>query len=212
MVMLEVMAPAEEPRHARDAAVLLLGMTGALRRSELAGLCVGDVVTDRAEGLEVTVRRSKTDQHRRGQVVGIPDTGTGATSPRAALLAWLDWLGRRPHQGDAEPSRLMLPAGAPLFRAISRRQGDDPRARIGVKAGSPGPGRGTRCAAGSPPPPTPAAPTRSRSCATAAGPRRPRCAATSRKEPGSARPTPYTDSPSARLLRWAGETTTSVPE
>jgi hypothetical protein len=109
-------------------------MTGALRRSELVALCVGDLVTDRAEGLEVMLRKSKTDQHRLGRVVAIPDTATGsAMSPRAEVLGWLDWLGRCPHQDPSDPERLPLPATAPVFRPVSRRQGADARARIGIK-------------------------------------------------------------------------------
>jgi integrase len=46
---------------ARDRALLLIGFAGALRRKELVGLDVADVVhVD--EGILLTVRRSKTDQ------------------------------------------------------------------------------------------------------------------------------------------------------
>jgi len=46
---------------ARDRALLLLGFAGAFRRSELAALEVRDLEFV-AEGLRVTIRRSKTDQ------------------------------------------------------------------------------------------------------------------------------------------------------
>jgi site-specific recombinase XerC len=48
----------------RDRALLLVGFAGAFRRSELAALDVADL-SFRAEGLVVTVRRSKTDQEGR---------------------------------------------------------------------------------------------------------------------------------------------------
>ncbi|MBE7245577.1 MAG: hypothetical protein INR63_11535, partial [Actinomycetospora chiangmaiensis] len=131
--MLAAMDPERDPRDARDAAVLLLGMTGALRRSELAALRIGDVALERDEGLEVTLAGSKTDQHHHGHTVAIPDLD-GEASPRAALVRWLEWLGRRPHQDPADPARMTLPPGAPLWRPVSRRQGADPRARIGVRA------------------------------------------------------------------------------
>jgi site-specific recombinase XerD len=46
----------------RDRALLLLGFAGGFRRSELIGLNCDDVVPVR-QGLEVTLRRSKTDQN-----------------------------------------------------------------------------------------------------------------------------------------------------
>lgn len=48
------------PTGARDAAILLLGYAGALRRSDLAGLDRTDLES-RSAGLLVTIRRSKTD-------------------------------------------------------------------------------------------------------------------------------------------------------
>lgn len=140
LAMLELLGPATEPRDARDAAVLLLGMTGALRRSELAALRVGDVNLDRPEGLEITLGGSKTDQHHQGHVVAIPELGEPGpdggvdTSPSRALANWMGWLRRRPHQDPAEPGQAVLPGGAPLWRPISRRQGADPRIRIGTRA------------------------------------------------------------------------------
>jgi site-specific recombinase XerC len=55
----------------RDRALLLLGFSGAFRRSELVATDVADVQVTR-EGLVVTVRRSKTDQEGAGEKVGIP--------------------------------------------------------------------------------------------------------------------------------------------
>ena len=49
----------------RDRALILLGFAGAFRRSELVGLDVEDCAFGR-DGLTITLRRSKTDQDRRG--------------------------------------------------------------------------------------------------------------------------------------------------
>jgi site-specific recombinase XerD len=74
------------PKGSRDRALLLLGFAGAFRRSELVGLDCADV-EHVAEGLIVTLRRSKTDQEGAGRKVGIP---YGAeTCPVRALEAWL---------------------------------------------------------------------------------------------------------------------------
>ena len=56
------MVPSAGPRLAdlRDRALLLLGFAGAFRRSELIALDAKDI-EQTAEGLRVTVRRSKTD-------------------------------------------------------------------------------------------------------------------------------------------------------
>jgi integrase len=81
------------PTGARDAAILLLGYAGALRRSDLAALDLADIKS-RSAGLLVTIRRSKTDQDRRGQVIGIAHGQHRATDPVAALDAWLGFRGR----------------------------------------------------------------------------------------------------------------------
>jgi site-specific recombinase XerD len=86
----------------RDRALLLLGFAGALRRSELVGLDVGDV-DDRSDGLVVTIVRSKVDQEGSGRKIGIPYGSNPATCPVRAMRAWLD-------RGQIEEG--------PLFRPI----------------------------------------------------------------------------------------------
>ena len=71
----------------RDRALLALGFAGAFRRSELAALDVADLV-DHAEGLRVTVRRSKTDQEGRGTEKAIPHGRL--IRPVALVREWLD--------------------------------------------------------------------------------------------------------------------------
>ncbi|WFU23584.1 hypothetical protein QA649_37125 [Bradyrhizobium sp. CB1717] len=71
----------------RDRALLLTGFAGALRRSELVGLNVGDVENVR-QGIILHLQRSKTDQEAQGQKIGIP-FARGRWCPVAALEAWL---------------------------------------------------------------------------------------------------------------------------
>src|ERR1700674_372373 len=94
----------------RDRALLLLGFAGGFRRSELIGLNCDDLVLVR-QGLEVTLRRSKTDQNGAGRKIGIPH-GRGLWCPVVAVEQWLTASG--------------ITEGA-LFRPIDRHQ------RIGQK-------------------------------------------------------------------------------
>jgi site-specific recombinase XerD len=71
----------------RDRALLLFGFASAMRRSELAALDFEDI-EETANGLRVTIRRSKTDQEGHGDVIAVP-RGTIAC-PVAALKAWLE--------------------------------------------------------------------------------------------------------------------------
>jgi integrase len=79
----------------RDAAIVLLGFAGALRRSELAALTLTDVEAKPA-GLLLHLRRSKTDPERRGQIVGVAHGQHALTDPVAALDAWLAFRGTAP--------------------------------------------------------------------------------------------------------------------
>jgi len=72
----------------RDHALLLLGFAGAFRRSELVALDVADVA-ETADGLVVTIRRSKTDQEGAGRRIGIPYGSHPASCPVRATRAWL---------------------------------------------------------------------------------------------------------------------------
>ena len=76
----------------RDSALLLVGLTGAMRRSELGGLLVGDVRPHRADGLYVTIRRSKTDQTAAGRTVTLPYGASPVTCPVCAYWRWRDVL------------------------------------------------------------------------------------------------------------------------
>lgn len=71
----------------RDRALLLLGFTGAFRRSELVALDVEDMEQARG-GLIVHIRRSKTDQEGEGRRIGIPQGREETTCPVQAIDAW----------------------------------------------------------------------------------------------------------------------------
>ena len=76
---------------ARDKALLLIGFAGAFRRSELVALQYEDM-TQFEEGVELLIRRSKTDQEGVGRTVFIP-FARGSRCPVKALLTWLDLAG-----------------------------------------------------------------------------------------------------------------------
>lgn len=73
----------------RDRALLLVGFTGAFRRSELVGIKFEDLKFTK-EGAEILLRKSKTDQEGRGITVPIPYGSNPETCPIRALQAWLE--------------------------------------------------------------------------------------------------------------------------
>lgn len=73
---------------ARDWAILLLGFSGLMRRSEIAALHMEDVEW-RTDGLVLHIRMSKTDQTGEGDIVGIPPSTDSAVCPIAALRRYL---------------------------------------------------------------------------------------------------------------------------
>jgi integrase len=89
----------------RDAAVLALGWASAMRRSELVALNLGDLEFSEA-GLQITIRRSKTDQEGQGSVIGIPRS-SGFICPATIVEYWLS----RQCKEDLSPDM-------PLFRRI----------------------------------------------------------------------------------------------
>lgn len=72
----------------RDRAILLVGWTAALRRSEIAALDVEDM-EERAEGIVLTIKRSKTDQFKKGYKIGLPIVNS-FLCPVKALRKWLN--------------------------------------------------------------------------------------------------------------------------
>lgn len=76
----------------RDSALLLLGLAGAMRRSELSALTMSDVVAHRSDGLYVTIRRSKADRDARGRTVTLPYGRDPQTCPVCAYRRWREVL------------------------------------------------------------------------------------------------------------------------
>jgi len=114
----------------RDRALLLLGFSGAFRRSELVALDVADV-EEIEDGLRVTIRRSKPDQEGQGQVIAVMRGRT--CCPIKALRAWLDAAGItegpifRPvaKGGNLRNSRLSAKSVCDITKAYARRVGLD---------------------------------------------------------------------------------------
>ena len=88
-----VMVNRQKPlKAARDRALLLIGFAGALRRSELVAIQCADITRFEA-GVEILLRRSKTDQEGVGRTVWIPHAKDGERCPVVALDQWLTLSG-----------------------------------------------------------------------------------------------------------------------
>jgi len=88
-------------RGARDKAVLLVGWSGALRRSEIAALAFMD------QGARVLIQRSKTDQAGEGAYVALFHAARKALCPVQALQDWI---------------RAAALDSGPLFRRLTRHR------------------------------------------------------------------------------------------
>jgi integrase len=89
----------------RDAAILLIGFAGALRRSEITAID-REHLTFLPEALALWMPSSKADRNREGVSVLIPAGKVAATCPIAALRRWIDHAG--------------IKAG-PVFRGLTPR-------------------------------------------------------------------------------------------
>jgi len=99
-----IIARREDLLGLRDAALVLVGFAGGFRRSELAGIRLCDLKFS-ADGVVVSVRKSKTDQEGAGREVGLPFGASPETCPVRALRQWLD--------------RAAIREG-PVFRSVGR--------------------------------------------------------------------------------------------
>ncbi|OWV04719.1 hypothetical protein B5D80_19705 [Micromonospora wenchangensis] len=78
----------------RDRAVLVLGFALGARRSEIAAVNIEDLDFN-TDGIEVTIRRSKTDQDAAGRKVHLPHGTNAHTCPVRTARAWLAELAER---------------------------------------------------------------------------------------------------------------------
>lgn len=103
-LIVAALASLDTLKAARDNALLQVGFFGGFRRSELTGIEVEHLAWD-AQGIVVTLPRSKTDQEGDGIVKAIPYGDRSACCPATALRAWLD-------AADV--------ASGPVFRSITK--------------------------------------------------------------------------------------------
>lgn len=80
---------------ARDRAILLLGYSTGVRRSELAALTLADLAFDDGRGLVVTIAKSKTDQTGQGRTIGVAK-GKGDLDAVGAVRRWIRMRGEAP--------------------------------------------------------------------------------------------------------------------
>lgn len=125
-------------RGLRDKALLLIGYTGALRRSELAALDAEDVVLV-DQGIRLTIRHSKTDQEGQGVVMGIGYGANPSTCPVRALMSWIEAAKIssgplfRPVRGHSQigTTRLCNRTIALIIKGLALKLGLDPKAISG---------------------------------------------------------------------------------
>jgi site-specific recombinase XerD len=118
----------------RDRALLLLGFSGAFRRSELVSLNCEDV-QETGDGLVLTLRRSKVDQEAAGRAVAIPRGREVASCPVQALARWREAAGitqgplflRVNRHGQVLPHRLSGEAVALVVKRYAAAAGLDPK-------------------------------------------------------------------------------------
>ncbi|MCC6486534.1 MAG: tyrosine-type recombinase/integrase [Candidatus Hydrogenedentes bacterium] len=106
----------DSPRGIRDKAILLLGLAGAFRRSELVALDVADL-DFQERGVVVTLRRSKTNQEGQPETKDIGFGAHDTTCPVQALKQWLDKAGI----SEGAIFRAVSPAGDILSRRLQDR-------------------------------------------------------------------------------------------
>lgn len=114
--MLKTRWDAGTAKGARDRAMLLLAFGGFMRRSEVTGLCIGDVVEDDG-GLTITIRRSKTDQTGEGAAVWV--YGNAENPYLSPLLAWRNWMAHRSAASDMQIPVAQQRA-RPLFTSVRK--------------------------------------------------------------------------------------------
>lgn len=76
------------PIEVRDKAMILIGFSGAFRRSELVGIDIEHLSFD-TNGVSIFIPQSKTDQEMRGRFVDIPFASNDQYCPVRSLQTWI---------------------------------------------------------------------------------------------------------------------------
>ena len=79
----------KEIKKLRDSAIILIGFGGGFRRTELISINYEDLEFV-AEGLKITIRKSKTDQFGEGMIKGLPYFSNEIYCPVKNLQKWLE--------------------------------------------------------------------------------------------------------------------------
>ena len=104
----------------RDAAILLVGWAGAMRRSEIVALHAGDI-TRRYGHWTATVGRSKTDQAGTGMLKALPVGEKVLTCPPCALVRWMDCVTTSDTAGRTGLIRLLTGEDTPTRHVCDRQ-------------------------------------------------------------------------------------------
>ncbi|WP_406083093.1 tyrosine-type recombinase/integrase [Micromonospora zamorensis] len=108
----------------RDRAVIVLGFAMAARRSEIAALNLADL-EPHPEGIQVTVRLSKTDKDGHGRIVAVPYGSNLATCPVRSVAQWREALAH--HGRDTGPLFLRIDRHGRLGHVATGRGDADGR-------------------------------------------------------------------------------------
>jgi integrase len=119
----------------RDRALVLLGFSGAFRRSEITRILEVRNLTFTPQGLYIRLPRSKTDQEQTGRTVAIGMGKHEESCPVRALRAWLDAAGIESgpvfravdHQGRVSSTVLCPRSISKILKRAAKRAGLDPR-------------------------------------------------------------------------------------
>ena len=84
----------ETPAHIRDKALLLLGFTGAFRRSEIVALNLEDL-SFTEEGIVVSMKKSKTNQYGDSEEKALFYSPEAILCPIRSLQTWMEKLDRQ---------------------------------------------------------------------------------------------------------------------
>jgi site-specific recombinase XerD len=79
----------EEIKKLRDRSIILIGFSGGFRRNEIVSLNYDDLDFV-AEGLKISIRRSKTDQFGEGSIKALPYFDSSQYCPVASIKKWIE--------------------------------------------------------------------------------------------------------------------------